>query len=203
MGRNSERGHADKFPCRRINAGTPRSPRTRRARACCTPAQAKRLRSSVRCQNSRWSPYQGRAPGPFASRAGKNRATPAQDFLRAERHGEIDFVQRPLRPSAAIEPELRVGEPSLARRRRTRERIAQHAQAQAMESRCGSLEVASRIHQLRLQRARSKSCINPIIRLCRSGGSAARRRKKVGRENAAAPRESRRRVPPRSLRASE
>jgi len=64
----------------------------------------------------------------------ENSAAAAQYLLWAERDGEIDFIERPFRPSSPIEPEFGLSQPSNFGCGRLGQRVAQDMQTQAMRA---------------------------------------------------------------------
>ena len=86
----------------------------------------------------------------FLRLVAENRAAAAQDFLRAERDGEVNFVDGPIIPRAAVEPEFGRGEPGRAGGGGLSEGVAEDAQAEAVRA-VGVVEIAGGVDEVRLE----------------------------------------------------
>ena len=86
----------------------------------------------------------------FLRLVAENRAAAAEDFLRAERDGEVNFVDGPIIPRAAVEPEFGGGEPGRAGGGGLTEGIAEDAQAEAVRA-VRVVEIAGSVDQVWLK----------------------------------------------------
>ena len=99
----------------------------------------------------------------FLRLVAENRAAAAEHFVRAERHGEVDLVERPVGPGAAVEPEFGGGEPRGLRG--GGEGIAEHVETEAVGA-VRIVEIAGCVDEVRLhlgqQRAQQDNVVGGV-----------------------------------------
>ena len=80
--------------------------------------------------------------------------------MRAERHGEVDLVERPVGPGAAVEPELGGGEPRGLRG--GGEGVAEHVETEAVGA-VRVIEIARGVDEVRLHLGQQRAHQGDVV----------------------------------------